>query len=326
MLQPLKLRCPSPALWVLPAAPWHPLNSILTIEIHTTDPTYHYPTPALLKHNPNSFTLYSNQWSFINSSYATSVSWLISCAWFWKSYGEYAQMGSSHSSQRPCISFVLTLTLSPSLNFAFQPCFIHKEISKCKVEQTVSGLQLLWWERNSSWRANLQIADLYAHPTQCPASKHFHGKYSWSNASSCHCHLNHTHWASLRWTWLYLWLLMVHLLYVPIYDHWTQTCQPSSCLPEIFESVLKYAIAECLSLDPTQFVKSAVHNIVDGCIPHLEELINAKVATLSSMQAPKGLCTSKESKDNGQGDGWEGDDEMKEAMSLPTARKKPRTP
>ena len=96
-------------------------------------------------------------------------------------------------------------------------------------------------------------------------------------------------------------------------------------IPTSLESTIQHTIMDWLSSNSIQIVKSTVHGEVDACIPHLEELIDTKIASLSSKQTSKGSrpcsCIPLGSGD----DGWEGDaelDEDKPLVSSPKGRKK----
>ena len=87
-------------------------------------------------------------------------------------------------------------------------------------------------------------------------------------------------------------------------------------IPESFESVIQHTVMEWLILDSTELVQAAVSGVVDACIPHLVELIGAKIASFAS-DCTKGSCTP-----SGCGnDGLEGDNEDKSPS--PKDRKKP---
>ena len=53
-------------------------------------------------------------------------------------------------------------------------------------------------------------------------------------------------------------------------------------IPESFESVIQCTVMERLTLDSTELVQAAVSGVVDACIPHLVELIDAKIASFAS--------------------------------------------
>ncbi|KAG6372577.1 hypothetical protein JVT61DRAFT_7690 [Boletus reticuloceps] len=103
----------------------------------------------------------------------------------------------------------------------------------------------------------------------------------------------------------------------------TPTSSRPLCIPESLVSVIQCAVMERLALNTSDLVESMVRGVVDACIPHLDELINAKLASLSTQPTPK---SSRNAQGSSGGDGWEGDDEMdngQPSASPPKGRKKP---
>ncbi|KAI9457282.1 hypothetical protein HD554DRAFT_2177765 [Boletus coccyginus] len=87
-------------------------------------------------------------------------------------------------------------------------------------------------------------------------------------------------------------------------------------IPESLDSIIQYTVMELLTLNSSEFVQATVSGVVNGCIPHLKELINTKIASLTSDHTI-GSRTAEGSRNNG----WEGDNE--DELPLPKARKRP---
>ena len=97
------------------------------------------------------------------------------------------------------------------------------------------------------------------------------------------------------------------------------------CIPTSLESIIQHTIMDWLSLNSIQIVESMVHGVVDACIPRLEELIDAKIASLSSKQTSKCSCPPSHIPLGSGDNGLEGDAELDEdepPVSSPKGRKK----
>ena len=97
------------------------------------------------------------------------------------------------------------------------------------------------------------------------------------------------------------------------------------CIPTSLESIIQHTVMDWLSLNSIQIVESVVHGVVDACIPRLEELIDVKIASLSSQQTSKGSHPCSHIPLGSGDDGWEGDaesDEDESLVSSPKGRKK----
>lgn len=87
-------------------------------------------------------------------------------------------------------------------------------------------------------------------------------------------------------------------------------------IPDSFNSIIQRTVMERLTLNSSEFVQATVSGVINGCIPRLEELINAKIASLTSDR----IIGSRAAEGSGN-DGWEGDNE--DESPLPKARKRP---
>ena len=83
-------------------------------------------------------------------------------------------------------------------------------------------------------------------------------------------------------------------------------------IPTSLESIIQHTVMDQLSLNSIQIVESAVHGVVNACIPCLEELIDTKIASLSLKQTSKGSCPHSHISLGSGDDGWEGDAELDE--------------